>query len=89
MKTQILISPEISCGHCERTIKRALRPVEGIRRVEVDIPAQEVRLEYDEDVVDLGAIQTILEREGYPVIARDSASRNTNGGASCCGSCHL
>ena len=67
MATTILSVPDISCEHCERTITTALSPVEGVRDVRVDIPAREVRVEYDDTVVDVNRMKEILQEEDYPV----------------------
>ena len=67
MATTVLNVPDISCEHCERTITNALTPVEGIRAVRVDIPAKQVRVDYDEATVDVNRMQTILQEEDYPV----------------------
>jgi copper chaperone len=84
MKTQILKAPDISCDHCERTIKQALGEVPGISRVEVDITRQEVHVDYDEKRVDLGSVETILARAGYPVHSDHTAPPRKGGGSSCC-----
>lgn len=67
MATTILNVPDISCEHCERTITGALTPVEGIRTVQVDIPAKQVRVDYDDRQVDVDRMRSILEEEDYPV----------------------
>jgi copper chaperone len=67
MATTILTVPDISCEHCERTITGALQPVAGIRTVNVDIPARQVRVEYDESVVDVTRMKDVLQEEEYPV----------------------
>lgn len=59
--------PDITCDHCERTITTALKPLEGVQSVAVDIPAKQVQLEYDAERVDLERIKSILEEEYYPV----------------------
>jgi len=69
MATTILSIPDISCEHCERTIKGALSPVNGVRTVDVDIPARQVRVDYDEQAVDVDRMKAILEEEDYPVAA--------------------
>jgi copper chaperone CopZ len=84
MKTQILKAPDISCDHCERTIKQALGDVPGIAQVEVDIPRQEIQVEYDEQRVDQGAIEGILARAGYPVNPDRSVHSRKGGSSSCC-----
>ena len=67
MATTILNVPDISCEHCERTISGVLGPVEGVREVRVDIPARQVRVDYDENVVDVERMKDVLEQEDYPV----------------------
>jgi len=69
MATAILSVPDISCEHCERTIKGALSPVPGVHDVSVDIPAKRVRVEYDENAIAVERMKTILEEEDYPVAA--------------------
>jgi copper chaperone len=67
MATTVLNVPDISCEHCERTITNALTPVDGIRTVNVDIPARQVRVDYDESVVDVNKMKDVLQEEDYPV----------------------
>jgi copper ion binding protein len=63
----VLNVPDISCEHCEHTITTALSPVEGIRAVNVDIPARQVHVEYDEARVDVDRMKAVLGEEDYPV----------------------
>jgi len=74
MATTVLNVPDISCEHCERAITGALSPVEGVRSVHVDIPARQVRLDYDEQQVDLNRMKEILQEEDYPVESVAQAS---------------
>ena len=67
MATTVLNVPDISCEHCERTITNALEPVDGVQAVCVDIPAKQVRVEYDEQRVGVARMQQILNDEDYPV----------------------
>ena len=67
MAEAILTVPDISCGHCERTVTAALAPVEGVQRVAVDIPTKQVRVEYDPARVDPDRMAAILAEEDYPV----------------------
>ncbi|HEV8635232.1 MAG TPA: heavy-metal-associated domain-containing protein, partial [Chloroflexota bacterium] len=59
----------ISCEHCERAIKGALEPLEGVQAVQVDIPAKRVTVQYDENKVGIGQIMQAVEDEEYPVAA--------------------
>jgi copper chaperone len=67
MATTVLNVPDISCEHCERTITKALTPVEGVRIVQVDIPTRQVRVEYDEAHVSVDQMKNVLQEEDYPV----------------------
>jgi copper chaperone len=67
MATTVLNVPDISCEHCERTITGALTPVDGIRTVNVDIPARQVHVDYDERLVDVNKMKDVLQEEEYPV----------------------
>ncbi|HEY8368282.1 MAG TPA: heavy-metal-associated domain-containing protein [Thermodesulfobacteriota bacterium] len=71
MATAILNVPDISCGHCEQTIKKALAPVDGVTSVQVDIPARRVHVEYDERRVDVARISRVLAEEDYPVASTE------------------
>ncbi len=67
MATTILSVPDISCEHCERTILGALQPVAGIQTVHVDIPARQVRVDYDPAAIDVQQMKAVLAEEDYPV----------------------
>jgi len=67
MAEVILSVPDLSCEHCERTVRGALSPLEGVRRVTVDLPAKRVRVAYDEGLVTVDRMKDVLRREEYPV----------------------
>ncbi|HEY8743259.1 MAG TPA: heavy-metal-associated domain-containing protein [Chloroflexota bacterium] len=67
MATTVLMVPDISCEHCERAIKGALTPVEGVQRVSVDIPGKQVQVEFDQSQVSVEQMKVILQEEDYPV----------------------
>ena len=67
MATTVLNVPDISCEHCERTITGALKPVEGVQAVSVDIPARTVHVVYDPAQVSVDQMKDILQEEEYPV----------------------
>jgi len=90
--SQVLLNlPNISCGHCVLTIKRALGPLEGVRAVEVDIANRQVSVDFDAAAVDLDRIEQVLADEDYPV-ARESGdnsaaaatSEESMAGCACC-----
>lgn len=67
MTQAILNVPDISCEHCERAITGALTTVDGVREVKVNIPAKQVRVEYDEAILDIDRVSEVLAEEDYPV----------------------
>ena len=67
MRQVILNVPDISCEHCEHTVISTLSPVEGVERVQVDIPGKQVEVTYDESKVDVDRMEALLEEEEYPV----------------------
>jgi copper chaperone len=67
MARNVLTVPDISCEHCERTIKGALEPIAGVSLVQVDIPSKRVTVEYDETRVDVPRLTKAIEEEEYRV----------------------
>lgn len=67
MTTTRLAVPDISCGHCERTVLATLSPLDGVADVQVDIPTHTVTLSYDPAQITIDQISEALAREEYPV----------------------
>ena len=67
MATSVLNVPDISCGHCQATITKALSPLPGVQSVDVDILTRKVTVEYDPSVVQVDTMKDVLAEEDYPV----------------------
>ena len=67
MTTIVLNVPDISCEHCERAVREALSGVKGVQSVAVDIPVKQVRVTYDERLVNVERMKEVLRTEGFPV----------------------
>ena len=67
MTTSVLNVPDISCGHCQATIRKALLQLPGVNSVIVRIPTKLVTVEYDPTIVDLDRMKEVLAEEDYPV----------------------
>lgn len=67
MTNVVLQVPDISCGHCAKTITEALEHKPGVNTVRVDIPTKAVYLGYDEGVLSLDEVNQALDEEGYEV----------------------
>ena len=74
MSNVILTVPDISCGHCEKTVTGALMGRPGINSVSVDIPAKQVYLDYDQALIGIEQVSEILDGEGYAVANVTGAS---------------
>ena len=68
MTTQVTLNvPDISCGHCKSSIEGAVAPMDGVTTAEVTIDARTVDVSFDEEAIDLEAIITAIEDQGYDV----------------------
>jgi copper chaperone len=67
MEKTTLVAPDISCEHCQHAIEGAVGKVEGVKTVNVDIPAKTVQIEYDPQQVTLAKIEEVMDDVGYTV----------------------
>lgn len=58
--------PDMSCGHCEVHIRKALMALPGFRDIFVDLESRQVDLDYDESRLELSRIRQVLAEEDYP-----------------------
>ena len=58
--------PNISCGHCVKTIERELGRMEGVKAVSVAQDARSVHVEWDEGQTNWDAVRELLEEIDYP-----------------------
>lgn len=65
-KQTIVTAPDIVCGGCAGSIKKALGAVSGVSEVEVDVATKKVTVNHDGDVP-RERIVDALERAGFPV----------------------
>ena len=67
MKQITLLVPDISCGHCKSSIEGAVASMDGVARAEVSISKRTVDVEYDPAQVDLAAIVSAIDDQGFEV----------------------
>ena len=65
METKSFVAPDISCGHCVRTIERELRSVAGVQVVRADESSKRVTVTYDRPET-WSRIERTLAEIGYP-----------------------
>jgi copper chaperone len=58
-----LILPDMTCGHCVRTVTETVRRVDAQARLEVDLPTHKVQIESTHPPE---AFRAALTDEGYP-----------------------
>ena len=68
MESTTLITPDISCEHCQHAIEGAIGTLEGVSQVRVDIRAKAVHIDYDPQQVTLAKIEEVLDDTGYTVV---------------------
>ena len=66
MGKETLLIPNISCGHCIKTIARELGEIEGVARVEGDAANKEVTVEWASPA-SLEGIKATLKEINFPV----------------------
>jgi copper chaperone len=70
MTNLTLTVPDIHCDHCASSIEGAVGALSGIDTVKVDIGGRRVDVAYDEVAVELDAIVTAIEGQGYEVASQ-------------------
>ncbi len=65
-KTTIVTAPEIVCGGCASSIKKALGNIAGVSDVDVDVATKNVTVKHGENV-SRETIVNALDRAGYAV----------------------
>lgn len=55
--------PDMTCGHCVRTVTETVRRVDADAKLDIDLPAQRVRIESAQPAERFGAA---LAEQGYP-----------------------
>jgi copper chaperone len=73
METTLSV-PDITCGHCARTITGAVEHLAGINSVYVDVGEHRVTLAYDQPA-DLEAALRVMASNGYPAADSPSAAQ--------------
>ena len=66
METKFTV-PEISCGHCKKTIESTINSLENVETVNVDIDQKLVEVTSSSDL-DLSLVSNMLDEQGYTVV---------------------
>jgi copper chaperone CopZ len=79
----------MSCGSCVKNVTEALRPVEGVTDVTVDLQAGRVKVSGDSDN---HVLLAVLQDAGYPaqlataesIVSQKTSGCGGNSGGCCC-----
>ena len=67
MKHITLLVPDISCGHCKASIEGAVASLDGVARAEASVNDRTVEVAYDPEQIDLAAIVSAIDDQGFEV----------------------
>ncbi|MDT8337127.1 MAG: heavy-metal-associated domain-containing protein [Candidatus Izemoplasmatales bacterium] len=67
MKKEIINVTGMKCDNCANTVTRVVSSMAGIDKVNVDLQGGLVTFIYDEDLINIKAIKTQIEKSGYKV----------------------
>ncbi|WP_052254832.1 copper chaperone CopZ [Salinicoccus sp. YB14-2] len=68
MNTTSIKVEGMTCGHCKSSVEGALGKLSGVSKAEVDLEANKVSVEYDEDQVNVDEMNEAIEEQGYDVV---------------------
>lgn len=58
----------MSCGHCKMAVSGALKGLDGVSDVSVDLETGKVDVSYDEQKVNFEQMKDAVEDQGYDVV---------------------
>ncbi|WP_010632716.1 copper chaperone CopZ [Sporolactobacillus vineae] len=60
----------MSCGHCKMAVTNALKELDGVSNVSVDLENGKAAVEYDESKVQFDNMKDAVEEQGYDVVGQ-------------------
>ncbi|MDD2378052.1 MAG: copper chaperone CopZ [Bacilli bacterium] len=69
MEKIVLQVEGMSCDHCVKSIKKSVNELPGVAQVEVSLSDKTVMVEYDNTKVKVEQIKSVIEEQGYEIIA--------------------
>lgn len=64
----ILTVEGMRCNHCKMAVEKALKAVQGVNEVNVDLAAKNVTVTYETDATNLEILSRTISEEGYQVV---------------------
>lgn len=66
MTTKTVTVPNISCGHCVKTIQREVGDLDGVTDVKAEEESKKVTVSWDPDATHWTAIEALMTEINYP-----------------------
>lgn len=63
-----LIVEGMSCGHCKAAVEKAVSALNGVEKVDVDLPGKKATIIYDADIVSVDDMKKAIVDQGYSVV---------------------
>ena len=73
-KTAVLTVPDMTCGHCEMSVREALGGLDGVQGAEADQVTGKVEVTYEEGKVGEDRFRAAVEEAGYTLKETPAAS---------------
>jgi len=68
MTSETLEISGMHCGGCVRTVTNVLKRVAGVQSVDISLPENSAKVEYNETETTVDEIRKILRSSGYDII---------------------
>jgi copper chaperone CopZ len=68
MSEKTVSVPNISCGHCVKTIEREVAELDGVTSVNADAAGRSVTVQWDESATGWPQVEALLDEIGYPAV---------------------
>lgn len=67
--TQKIINVQgMSCGHCQNKVETAIKSVEGVNKVDVNVNNKQAIVDFDTNTTDVAKISKAIKDAGYYVV---------------------
>ncbi|MFT8889282.1 MAG: copper ion binding protein [Ethanoligenens sp.] len=58
----------MSCKHCVKAVSEAVKDLDGVKKVKVDLEDKRATVEYDDQKVNLETIKAAITEAGYTAV---------------------
>lgn len=69
MKKVVFGLEPLSCPSCIKKIEGSLNKMDGVKESKVLFNSNKARVEFDENIVQVDALQEVIVKLGYPVLS--------------------